>query len=139
MPIDSEGGETIPRYRGLSHYHGDEVRGIFVLSAIIIIFAQSTGADLPLSTGGAVLVAAALVIVAGITSPRIVGIHWVNAFFAVMGTFLFGRAAVAHYREGSVAFDPSFIYVEVLAILSLIALYLTTRTIRATLLRPPLH
>lgn len=139
MPLDSEGGETIPRNRTLSHYHGDEVRGLFVISAVIIIFAQSTGANLPLSTGGAVIISAALVIVAGITSPRINGIHWVNAFFAIMGTLLFGRAAVSHYREGSATFDPSFIYVEVLAILSLIALYLTTRTIRAILLRSPLH
>ena len=140
MPLDNEGGQAIVTpHRENPHYHGDEVRALFVVGAILIIFAQSTGADLPLSTGGAVLSAVALVIIAGITSPKLSGIHWVSAFAAVFGTLLFGRAAVANYREGVSVFEPSFIYVEALAILFLVALYFTTRTIRALLLRSRLR
>ncbi len=122
----------------IPHYHGDEVRGFFVTAALIIIFAQSTGAELPLSTGGAVVSAAALVIAAGITSPRLVWSHFLNCFLAFIGTVVFGIAAVAHYREGTAILAPSFVYLEALALLSLVALYFTTRTVRGILLRPRL-
>ncbi|MDE2021975.1 MAG: hypothetical protein KGI71_03670, partial [Patescibacteria group bacterium] len=52
------------------------------------------------------------------------------AILAITGTLLFGTTAVEHYRAGMSLLDPSFIYVEALALLSLFALYLTTRTIR---------
>jgi len=128
-------GESVPRHHVEPHYHGDEVRVLFVVSAVIIIFAQSTGAELPLSTFGAVTSAAALVIAAGVTNPRQTSIHWVNAFFSFVGTLLFGTAAVSHYRSNLSMLEPSFIYVEALALISLVALYFTTRTIRGILMR----
>lgn len=130
MPYDNEGGESIPPHHIVPHYHGHTVRVIFVIEAVVLIVAQSTGAELPLSTFGAVASAVVLVVAAGITHPRLSKIHWLNAFLAVFGTLLFGMAAVEHYRSGLSLFDPSFTYVEALALLSLVALYLTTRTIR---------
>lgn len=124
------GGEIIPPRHIIRHYHGDNVRVLFVVSAIVIIVAQSTGADLPLSTTGAVISAVLLVVAAGITNPAQGWIHWLNAFIAVFGTLIFGMTAVGRYRSGMSVFDPSFTYIEALALLSLVALYLTTRTIR---------
>lgn len=108
---------------------------IFFVSAIILIVAQSTGAELPLSTSGAVISAVILVIAAGVTNPSQSSIHWLDALLAVIGTVLFGTTAVEHYRAGMSVFDASFAYTEALAILSLIALYFTTRTIRGTIQR----
>lgn len=125
-------------HHGILHYHGDEVRMIFFTSALVILVAQSTGADLPLSTMGAVISAIVLVVAAGITNPAQSGIHWLNALIAVIGTLLFGVSAVDHYRAGLNVFDISFIYVETLALLSLVALYFTTRTIRGDIQRPHL-
>jgi hypothetical protein len=125
----------MPPKREIPHYHGDEVRILFLVGAIIMILARSTGAEFPLPTGLAVLGAALLVIAAGITNPNQVWIHWVNAALALFGTLVFGRAAVTHYREGFAILEPSFLYVEVLALISLIALYFTTRTIRGLLVR----
>ncbi len=136
MTYEGNGGEHVPSKREIPHYHGDEARIVFVVSAIVIIVAQSTGADLPLSTAGAVISAAILVIAAGVTNPAQSGIHWFNALLAITGTLLFGTAAVNHYRAGISLFDPSFTYLEALALLSLIALYLTTRTIRGITQRP---
>jgi hypothetical protein len=127
------GGNTIikvPPRRVIPHYHGDEVRVLFVVSAVVLVVAQSTGAELPLTTFESVASAVVLVVAAGITNPAQFGIHWLNAFLAMAGTLLFGTTAVEHYRSGLTIFDPSFVYVEALAILSLIALYYTTRTIR---------
>lgn len=140
---DSEGGgETrgnvinIPPRREIRHYHGDNVRVLFVVSAVVLIVAQSTGAELPLSTTGAVISAVLLVVVAGITNPAQGWIHWLNAFIAIIGTLLFGTAAIDRYRSGLNIFDSSFAYIEALALLSLIALYFTTRTIRGFHMRP---
>lgn len=135
---DSSGigmGEMVPRHHSMPHYHGDAVRALFVIGAILIVVAQSTGADLPLSTAGAVVSAILLVIAAGITNPATGWIHWVNSLFAVLGTLVFGMAAIERYRSGVSAFAPSFFYIEGITILSLFAIYFTTRTIRGIFLR----
>ena len=134
MNDDAEGGNISPRLE-IPHYHGDNTRILFVMSAILIIVAKSTGAYLPLSTTVAVIAAIVLVIVAGITNPRQGEIHWINALLAASGTIIFGVSAINHYRAGVGLLDPSFIYVEILALLSLISLYFTTRTIRGFYLR----
>lgn len=136
MSFEGNGGESVPHRRDIPHYHGDAVRVLFVVSSVVIIIAQSTGADLPLSTFGAIISAVVLVVIAGITNPAQSWIHWFNAFVAVIGVLLFGTAAVEHYRSGTNVFDMSFIYIEALALLSLAALYLTTRTIRGIFQKP---
>lgn len=130
------GGILVPPRHKIPHYHGDAVRALFVVSAILLIVAKSNGANLPLSTFGTVLVAVVLVVAAGITNPAQFWIHWANAFLAACGTILFGVTAIRHYRTGASIFDVSFIYVEVIALLSLVALYFTTRTVRGLHMRP---
>ena len=125
-----EAGVSVPPHREIPHYHGDGVRALFVTSAILLIVAKSTGAELPLSTFGTVVAAVVLVVAAGITNPAQRGIHWFNALLAIAGTLLFGRTAVNHYSSGVSISDSSFMFVEALALLSLVALYFTTRTIR---------
>ena len=135
MTNEEGDGESVVRHREILHYHGDAVRALFVVSALVLIVAQSTGAALPLSTLEAVLAAVLLVVSAGITNPAQSWIHWTNALLAMGGTILFGTTAVEHYRAGTSLFDPSFAYIEALALLSLFALYFTTRTIRGFHLR----
>jgi len=132
---NGDGGTSVPPHHEIPHYHGNNTRVLFVVGAIVLTVAQSTGANLPLSTAGAVISAVVLVVTAGITNPAQGWIHWLNAFIAVWGTLLFGMTAVEHYRAGASVFDVSFLYIEALALLSLIALYLTTRTIRGFHLR----
>ena len=142
MVYDGSGDDTgasIPPRRIMQHYHGDNVRMLFFVAALVLVVAQSTGAELPFSTLGSVVAAVVLVIAAGITNPAQSGIHWFNACLAVIGTLVFGTAAVNHYRAGASIFDPSFTYTEALALLSLVALYFTTRTIRAGIQRSTLE
>lgn len=127
---DDEKARFAPYRRKMLHYHGDEARVIFIVGAIVLIVAQSTGANLPISTFGSVVGAIVLVIAAGITNPGQFGIHWFNAFLSIVGVLVFGTSAVAHYRAGMSVFDPSFTYTEAISLLSLFALYFTTRTIR---------
>lgn len=132
-------GQGVPPKRSVLHYHGDEVRVLFFTAALVLLVAQSTGADLPLSTIGAVTLAIILVIAAGITNPAQSAIHWLNALLSAGGVILFGTTAINHYRGGASIFDPSFVYIEALALLSLVALYFTTRTIRGDLQREDLE
>ena len=132
---EGNGGMRVPPRHDIPHYYGNEARALFVASAVVLIVAQSTGADLPLSTSGAVVTAVLLVVTAGITNPAQGWIHWLNAFIAIYGTLLFGTSAINHYRSGISIFNPSFFYIEALALLSLMALYFTTRTIRGFHLR----
>ena len=129
MPYNEE-GESVPRRRQILHYHGDNVRVLFLFAAVVLIVAESTGADLPLSPTIAVMTAVVLVVCAGVANPAQRGIHWVNGLLSILGTFVFGTAAVDYYRSGFSLSEPSFLFVEVLALLSLIALYFSTRTIR---------
>lgn len=133
---DGEGGAYVPHRRTVPHYYGDSTRLLFVIAAIVLIIAKSTGADLPLSSAGTVLAALLLVVAAGITNPAQGWIHWLNAALAVYGTILFGTTAIHRYAAHVSLSDASFIYTEALALLSLIALYFTTRTIRGFHLRP---
>ena len=138
MTFEGDGGESVPPRRTIPHYHGDEVRVLFFVGAIVLVVAQSTGADLPLPTIGAVVSAVVLVIMAGITNPAQYGIHFANALVSTAGALLFGITAVDQYRAGVRLLDTSFVYVEMLAILSLVALYYTTATIRGIRQRPDL-
>lgn len=131
-------GEGVPTHRSVPHYHGDSVRVIFVISAIMLIVAESTGAELPLSATSAVISAMILVIAAGITNHVLYWIHWVNAILAIIGTLLFGIKAIDYYSTGLSISNSSFIYIEALSLLSLLALYFTIRTIRGLHLRPHL-
>ncbi|MDO8231744.1 MAG: hypothetical protein Q7T37_00880 [bacterium] len=143
MTFEGNGGDEIGggdhHDRSIPHYHGDAVRILFVTGAVVLIIAQSTGAELPLTTLGAVISAALLAIAAGITNPMQYEIHWANALLSLAGTVLFGTTAIDHYRAGASFFDLSFIYVEALALISLIALYFTTRTIRGIIQRADLN
>lgn len=136
--VDAEGTVHVPRHQDTPHYHGDNSRVLFVIAAVILVVAKSTGADLPLSTTGTVLAALLLVIAAGITNPAQGWIHWFNAIIAMSGTLVFGVTAIQHYSAHVSLSDSSFIYTETLTILSLIALYFTTRTIRGFHQRPNL-
>lgn len=120
---------------GLRHYHGDALRGLFVLAALIMILAISMGAILPLSTFGTVTFAVVLMIVAGITNPAQNWINWVNVILAVVGTLIFGMNAVAHYRAGGTLLDISYISVEALGLIFLFAIYFSVKTVRGLALR----
>ena len=115
------------------HYHGDSLRGIFIIAAGLIFLSELLGGNLPFSTGAAVLFVITLVVAAGITNPVQVWIHWVNLLISILGLMLFGATALSRFRDEA-PFRESFI-IGCLAIAFLLALYLATRTVRAFMIR----
>ena len=128
----------VPSRREVPHYHGDAVRALLVIAAILIVVSAFMLGASPLGGVAAVLAAIILVIVAGVTNPVQLWIHWVGAALAALGALFFGSTALGSYRTGGIVSDPvAFIFTMALAIICLIALYLATRTIRGMMLREP--
>lgn len=132
MAYDDLSAPIPPRHE-IPHYHGDALRALFVVEAVLLIIAQVMAALPSISVGVTIVAAIALVVVAGIMNPRQMWIHWVAALLAALGAALFGSAAYGALRTGS-ALGPSLVFILTLAILSLVALYLATRTIRGMML-----
>ncbi len=117
------------------HYYGDTVRMLFVSAAVLLIVATTTGAHLPLSAANAIAVAVVLAVAAGITNPEQRWIHWTNEAIAILGTLVFAGSAIGNWRAGVGITDPSYLFTEIISLLSLASLYFTTKTIRGFLLR----
>lgn len=123
-------------HRHVAHYHGDTVRTLFVVSAVILLVAETTGASLPLTMTGIVALAVALVVAAGITNPAQAWIHFLNAIVSIYGAVTFGMYAIEQYHRSHNFTDTTYLFAETLALLFLVAVYFTTKTVRGVLLRP---
>jgi hypothetical protein len=117
------------------HYHGDTVRILFLISAIVMLIAETTGASLPLTTFSILTLAILLVVAAGITNPAQTWIHYINIALAVFGTITFGLYAIREYQATGEFLTQTYIFAEVLALILLVAVYYATKTVRGTLLR----
>ena len=135
MPPEDDG---IPYRKNTPHYYGDTVRMLFVSVAVLLIVAATTGARLPLSAADAIAAAVILAVAAGITNPEQRWIHWANETIAILGTLVFASSAIGNWRAGAGITDSSYLFTEIIALLSLVSLYFTTKTIRGILLRPRL-
>ena len=136
MAADDIPPATIPPLRQMRHYHGDTVRALFVVAAVLMVVGTAMSASLPLPAFWAIVFAVILVLAAGITNPAQAWIHWADGALALISSLVFGYAAVLTYRSGAEVADPtSFVFTLALALVSLMALYLATRTIRGMMLR----
>lgn len=131
-------GAPVTGHTSVPHYHGQTVRMLLITSALVLLIAATTGADMPLSGLGSVMGAIILMVVAGITNPAQEWIHWVNEVLVVLLTIIFGTSAIGYYHRGGRVFDQSFFFTEILALLFLITLYFTTKTVRGMYLKKTL-
>ncbi len=121
----------------VTHYHGDHVRLLFMSAAVLLFLTNITGAELPFSTGGSIVIIVILVIAAGITNPAQMWIHWFNITLSALGVMLFGGISLASLHNGFAIFSNTG-FVALLAINFLVALYFSTRTLRG-LMVPVVH
>lgn len=120
--------------RNVSHYYGDVVRALFVLSAILIFITESIAEDRLLSPAMTIVTLLAIVLAAGITNPRQRWIHWTNTGIAIVGLLVFGTSALERYRAGvGLTFKDAL--VSLIALIFLVTLYFATRTLRGLILR----
>ena len=125
----NEEGEFEPVPHAPSHYHGDTVRGLFLVAAVLIFTTRFIGTELPFTFGAQMLLILTLVITAGITNPVQKAIHYVNMLVSIAGTLTFGGLAFSRIETTEALFSGEGVVV-LIALIFLSALYFSTRTVR---------
>lgn len=118
-----------------SHYYGDTVRKLFLTSAVLMIITLPFMArfiEVPLYIS--ILAALAISVFAGITNPLQRWVAVLNFLIALAGAFIFENAAINGYSTYSIIHQAFYIN-QILAILFIVTLYFTTKTLRGMLLK----
>jgi hypothetical protein len=110
------------------HYYGDTVRRIFLIAAFVMaltlpFFVPKVPVPFYISLSSIPL----LVLLAGLTNPREIWVLVVNVVASIAGSIVFEYYAVFGYRGGDM---PYFIVNQVLAVIFLIAVYFSMKTLR---------
>ena len=108
-----------------------------VVAAISILITEFTVHDLPFSTGAVITLVVTLVILAGITNPAQMWIHWINLLVIIGSVMTFGTIAINRFQEGT-GTAHAVLY-GFLALIFLMNLYFATRTVRGLIIgtKPP--
>lgn len=125
----NEDGEFDPTPLAPAHYHGDTVRGLFLMAAVLVFMTRFIGTGLPFTSGAQMLLILTLVITAGITNPAQRWIHYVNMLVSIAGVLTFGGLAFSRIETTEALFSGQGLVV-VIALVFLAALYFATRTVR---------
>jgi hypothetical protein len=115
--------------QNIPHYHGDTVRQLFVASAIISLVVIPVFGDLlPYGHLAGIGSALLLVALAGLTNPKSTIVLFLDAIVAATGAFFIEAAAISFYST-----DSSFLFLfrEVVALMLVIALYSSIKTVRS--------
>ncbi len=112
-----------------SHYHGDTVRVLFLVAAVLVFATKFVGEAMPFSFGAMMLLILTLVITAGITNPAQKWIHTVNMIVSIAGVLTFGWLSFSRIETAADIFSGNGL-VFVIALVFLAALYFATRTVR---------
>ncbi len=118
-----------------THYYGDLVRKLFLLSATLMIITlpfMSTYIEVPIYVS--ILAALFISIFAGITNPLQRWVAFLNLIVSFLGAFIFEMAAIGGYTTYSVT-HRAFWVNQIEAVIFMFALYYTTKTVRGMLLK----
>ncbi|RTL02408.1 MAG: hypothetical protein EKK59_01760 [Neisseriaceae bacterium] len=124
-----DAGNIIVHRPELLHYHGDLVRMSFVAAAVLMLVMQFTGDNLPMTPVALLGMVTILVIAAGITNPAQRTIHWFNLLISFSGLLIFGSIAISRLDSIRDFFTHDGL-AGVISFIFLMAMYLSTRTIR---------
>lgn len=128
----ADGGPENRQNPKIPHYYGDVVRVLFLIGALIMLAMEPFFSDqIPISTPLSLIIITILVLVAGFTSPRF-RFRWIimcEVFISTIAVIAFGYVGVlAYLRHGGQ--DLFFWTNEILAIMFLVALYFSAKTVR---------
>lgn len=115
------------------HYHGDELRVTFLIMVIILVigtpFFKYT---LVFKSFAALLAIVFFVVFAGLTNPKSKAVIIIDFIISIFSVLLFGSQTILIYT-GNIA-DLFFLTNLVLFVLSIFALYFSSKTLRGNLL-----
>ncbi len=112
-----------------THYYGDQIRRIFMVGVVLMVLGLPLMLDLfdlPLYVG--LIAILALSYLAGFTSPRHPLTIWANAATSTVAFVVFEIYALELFEEQETVL---FLANQLLAVLFLVAMYFSAKTIRA--------
>lgn len=121
--------------KNIHHYYGDIVRVLYLASAIFMLLLLPFVTDyIPVPTYLALLVILLLGIVAGVTNPAQKWVAILDTVIALGGVFIFGYLSIESYLSYSF-FNLYFWANQIQAVIFLIALYFSVKTVRGFFLK----
>jgi hypothetical protein len=113
----------------IPHYHGDTVRMLFILVAVLSAVAIPLWGDLlPFGLIPQLAGILILVLLAGLTNPHSETVMWINTVVAGLGVLVLEASAISFYNVDPIGL---FFAREVSVVLLLIAFYFSIKTVRA--------
>ena len=110
------------------HYYGDTTRQIYLFMALIMLIATPFYYNkLPISAPVSVFSILILATIAGLTNPKLRSVIVFDFLVSIFMFLAFGWEAISSYK---VSADMFFFTNLILSILSLFALYLSSKTLR---------
>ncbi len=120
--------------KDMIHYYGDVVRRLFLLGAFVMALTYPFFCPLVLGPSYVPIMAIIILgIAAGVTNPRQTWVAVLDLLISVFAVALFEYHSVYAYREFS-AWDYFFWTNQFLALIFLIALYYSVKTLRGKLM-----
>ena len=117
------------------HYYGDIIRKLFFTSAfIMLLFMPFFNSYIPVTIQQGLFIVLALSIFSGLTNPKLLWVAVINIVIAASGVFIFGYYAVDSYLLYTIT-NIYFWVNQILAILFLLSLYFSIKTVRGFLLK----
>ncbi len=115
------------------HYHGDNVRTLFLIAATIMFFCQPFLLDqIPFSWPVSLAAIILLIFLAGLTNPRQPWVIFLDTVVALLGLVIFEYYVISRFSS----WDDIFFWVnQTLALIFLLAFYFSTKTLRGLYLR----
>lgn len=130
---------VIPKDSTPEHYYGDVVRKLFIVSAVGMALALPIFNNLiwwPLFIS--IIAIVVLAFLGGIQNPRQRWVIFVNAATAAIGAMIFEYNAVDYYLRVPSLLEPFFWANQALAIIFLVAVYYSSKTLRGKVVNKPL-
>jgi hypothetical protein len=129
-------GEIFMAQSTTPHYYGDTIRKLFFAAAFVMLFFMPFfNTYIPLSIRQGLLVILALSLFSGLTNPKLMWIAVMDMIISAVSVFIFGYYAVDAYLQYT-AKDLYFWVNHILAVLFLVSLYFSIKTVRGFLLKP---
>lgn len=114
------------------HYYGDRVRIVFVIMALIMLVMTPIVKDeIPFPLYTAVFGILSLSMLAGFLRPRLTSIIAFSFLTSLVALAIFGYETIVSYQGSSIGIF--FIGNTVLSVLSFVALYFSSKTLRGDL------
>lgn len=118
------------------HYYGDMVRTLFLVGAIIMLLTLPFGPTITnVSSTMVLLVILLLSITAGITNPQQTWINIVNLGISLIAFIVFEYHALTNDFPSKNELIVPFFINQILAIIFLIAIYYSVKTVRGSFLK----